>query len=325
MGGGGAPNPPGTLLFSSLVSSVTCLRSWQSDFGVTMGGTLLAAGTAPPVVTVTGTTAATTALRIEITLLGVAGVAQFRYFSDGGTTPIASGVVTAATVALTGALAGITVAFPVGPYATDNVYTGTVSNWADQQNLTNAAQATGSKQPLIIPGLNGHAGFAFDGVDDLLGEATLDLPPPGTTPTFIWGVFTQKAWKAAGGAFAAGPTLATIQIGGTGVTPQNKIYNGTAGPANAGAVLGSPVRFEALWNNATTDYLKLGATTATGTNTGNSNPAANFFIGGVTNLAANSGTFDFYALLIFNAKPSAGELAALSSAVTTFYGGLVGV
>lgn len=79
------------------------------------------AGTAPPVVSLTGTPNGYHNVRIEITTGGARGTAVFRWSADGGAT-WTSAVTTAATVVLTGT--GLTAAFATGTdYATDNVYT----------------------------------------------------------------------------------------------------------------------------------------------------------------------------------------------------------
>ena len=88
---------------------------------------ITAAGTTPPTVTISGTPSSLLAqsLRIEITTGGTRGTALFRWSLDGGTTWVASGVATAASVAL--GTSGITAAFATGTYATDNVYTATIT------------------------------------------------------------------------------------------------------------------------------------------------------------------------------------------------------
>ena len=65
----------------TLVSSVTCQRAWQFDFGLTLGGTPLASGTGPPpALTLTGSVSGNApALRVEIQTTGADGVATYRY------------------------------------------------------------------------------------------------------------------------------------------------------------------------------------------------------------------------------------------------------
>lgn len=79
------------------------------------------AGTAPPVVSLTGTPTGYWDLRIEITTGGARGTAVFKWSSNGGTT-YTTAVTTAATVSLTGT--GLTAVFATGTdYSTDNIYT----------------------------------------------------------------------------------------------------------------------------------------------------------------------------------------------------------
>jgi hypothetical protein len=90
--------------------------------------TLTATGTTPPTVTLTdaaaGNTLAIDSIRVEITTGGARGTAVFRYSYDGGANWAESGVLTAATYTLkqNGMSTGIVLNFPVGTYATDNVY-----------------------------------------------------------------------------------------------------------------------------------------------------------------------------------------------------------
>lgn len=115
---------------SDLVAAFTALRNDPRQVGSigVVGAPAPAAtavtsvGTAPPVVALTGTPTDYVDLRLEITTGGARGTAVFRYSFDGGATWAATGVLTAATVALTGS--GLTAAFATGTnYSTDNVYT----------------------------------------------------------------------------------------------------------------------------------------------------------------------------------------------------------
>jgi hypothetical protein len=125
---------------------------WHRDSGLTIVlGPVTAAGTTPPTVTVSGVSASNTArYRVEITTGGTLGVALFRWSSDGGATWTGTDVATAASVSLGGA--GVLVAFGVGTYDVDNVYTWApvVSQWDDQSgNGFNLAQATAAQRPAI--------------------------------------------------------------------------------------------------------------------------------------------------------------------------------
>ena len=170
-------------------ASIPNLYAWyRANTGVTLGGTPLATGTTPPVVTIAATDGAqptASALRIEITTGGARGTALFKWSVNDGTTFEATGVATAATVVLT--TANITVSFPVGTYATDNVYRSTVSQWNDRTpNGWNLVQAAAGNQPVRVPSdsaLNGRSILQMDGSDDVLATSSnLVL----TAHTMIW-------------------------------------------------------------------------------------------------------------------------------------------
>lgn len=127
------------------------LKAWfRGDLGITLGGTLLASGTTPPAVTITGTPTAQIGLHIEIDSVagGTArGQATYKWSTDNGSTYVATGVLTAAGPTALGAT-GVSVAFAVGPYNADNKWDCTVSAWADQSgNGVHVTNATAANQP----------------------------------------------------------------------------------------------------------------------------------------------------------------------------------
>lgn len=81
---------------------------------------LIAAGTSPPAVTLTGVGNDRYQFVIAITTGGALGTAVFEWSSNGGATYTTS-VATAATVTL--GSTGVTANFPSGTYSTNNVYT----------------------------------------------------------------------------------------------------------------------------------------------------------------------------------------------------------
>jgi hypothetical protein len=148
----------------------------RPDLGMTLGGTLLAAGTSPPVVTITGTLAQLIGLRVEIQTTGARGVATFRWSADNGTTWSESSVTTAATYLMPGT--GITLNFPTGTYTNNNVYEGTVTSFADTSGASNSlTQATATKQPTCSVSDSGHPGLKFDGSNDFLAGGTAYAQP----------------------------------------------------------------------------------------------------------------------------------------------------
>lgn len=114
---------------SNLVVQVTAggtlgaaLFQWSADGGQTwsLNPVLAATGTTPPAATVSGSSslASPADLQIQITGAGALGTAAFRWSLNAGAT-WSSGL-TAPSVPLPGT--GLTVSFPAGVYATDNVY-----------------------------------------------------------------------------------------------------------------------------------------------------------------------------------------------------------
>lgn len=132
---------------------------FNPDFNVTLGGTMRAAGTSPPVVTLTAGTGSLTyatgcpGLRVEIDSVagGTArGQATFRISYNSGDTWAHSGVTTAATYSIPdGPAAGNVVNFPTGTYGTTQSWEGTVASivTSDANGFTFAI-ATAAQQPV---------------------------------------------------------------------------------------------------------------------------------------------------------------------------------
>lgn len=117
------------------------------------------AGTTPPVVTIAGSAADYFDLRIEITTAGTLGTSRFRYSLDGGIT-YSQIRATAASHLMAGT--GITITFPAGTYAADNVYTATCApallNATDITALQTAVLASPRLWDLLL--LAGRGGTA---------------------------------------------------------------------------------------------------------------------------------------------------------------------
>jgi hypothetical protein len=201
----------------------------------------------------------------------------------------------------------------------------TVSAWADQSgNGNNFSQGTASKQPTFTTNvLNGRPSVLFDGTDDDMTASGVDLPAPGTTNTFFWFVFRQVTWVLNDSIWCTG-TATAMRIAQSTSTPNLSGANVTTGPNNAGASINSWVRGEHLYSNSTSDYLKLAATNATGTNLGNTNPASGLTLG--RNQGSTTwGNTEWVAFGIFAGNPTSGEKTALSNAATAYWGSGVGV
>lgn len=104
----------------------------------------------------------------------------------------------------------------------------TVAQWNDLgSGGFNLTQATAGFQPTFnaAGGPNGNPSVLFDGVDDFLINAALNLPAPGTTPTFYWVIVRQVTWNGPGfGTLNEANNGALAQYQG-GVSPELIQYN----------------------------------------------------------------------------------------------------
>ena len=157
-----------------------CILWLRADLGVTVvQGPVVATGTTPPTVTMTGTPASSTnTLEIDITLTGLRGTATFTWKLNGVVQQTLQ--LTAATFVL--GATGITANFSAGTYTNDNVYKSvvTVSAWADQSTAgNNVIQATAANQPAFVAnGINGQPTFQYNGTSQFLAAAAMTIAPP---------------------------------------------------------------------------------------------------------------------------------------------------
>jgi hypothetical protein len=159
---------------------------YETHSGIVLGGTLLASGAAPPVVTMTGALAQSLPLRVEIQTTGARGTATFRWSINSGTTWAESNVVTAATYLMPGT--GIALNFPAGTYTNNNVFEATIASWADQAGSATMSQATAANQPaLVVDAATRLLAARFDQVNDTLGTAAIDWGTR-TTATIVCAV-----------------------------------------------------------------------------------------------------------------------------------------
>jgi len=220
----------------------------RADKGIQYGPTLRTGGTTPPAWTISGTATRQVGLRGRIaSVAGGTGLGQATYdwSEDNGTTyiPANSGLVTAAGPTALGTT-GLSVSMAVGPYNINNTWDITVAQWNDQSGAgNNVAQVTASAQPLFI--LNGHNGrpaLRFDGTDDSLLKAGVDMFGSGA---YSW-VVAAKLNSA---------VALKILFGNAGTVGGGNYYYVTAAGAARG--VGHPGAFAATDGAPTTNWEKV--------------------------------------------------------------------
>jgi hypothetical protein len=261
----------------------------QTDLGLTYGGTLLATGSSPPIITLSGSLTTTPVpINIACTGSGSRGTWTGTYSFDGGLTTTA--FTSAAIVPLTGKGTGLTLNIATGVGINGgHTWKATCSALADQSvNGKHATQSTGSLQPIITVGLNGKPGLLFDGVDDYMTS---------TVGSLISGPYLEIVVAKYKSSITNANALLGSDAGYAGTIYQNTgstcvQYAGTA--ANSQAFTTTLSRFAARFGNSIFDFLHIGATLVSGVNAGSST-VGNRLIGasgnGVVGLYANAEIF----------------------------------
>lgn len=312
-----------TINFASYFTGV--LQSVQTDLGLTYGTTMLAAGTTPPVITLSGTLAAAyVPILIQCTLSGALGTWQGRVSYDGGST-FPQTFTSASTVALTGAGAGLTINIAAGAAVstgTQDTWTATCAGLNDQSGSgVNYSQATAIYQPILTVGLSGFPGIAFDGSNDVM-VSSLSLPAPGTTPTWIGMVFRQITWIS-NGCIISDPSGNSCLIYNNPATLYSRAFNGAQGGA-VSQTINTWECTEAGFTYSASDYLRRGSSASSvGTIFGNNASTSRNF--GAQVAGGNPTNIEFLHLIYLNNIPTAPQIAAWRSAVTAKYGGSVSV
>ncbi len=300
--------------FASLFSGV--VQSIQGDLGNTLGSTLLHSAGTGPAITITGSlTGSVVGFIITVPATGGAlGVWQgLVTYTDGTTQAFTS----AATVALTGKGAGVTLNIAAGTASTSDVWKLTSAGLADQSGAgVDTTQATLANQPLITAGLNGHCGVTFDGSNDLL---TYSLLLSGSAAFYgvarlfsVGGGITSICTDSNG---ASNPGNSVIGISG-------KLYayaNGAATQTGVTPSSGTYYRIYAEFSGASSKFW-VGSNKQTYTLPGGSVVSRAF---GAAPGATNALNFELLSWTTMTTMPSAGQLATADAAVTTFYGASV--
>lgn len=289
---------------------------YRSDQGMTVGGTPLAAGTAPPAVTYTGTLTGVPGLFVQIDGAGTGAAATFKWGLNGSAGPfIQTGQACAAAVVLTGLAAAVTVNFPNAAYLTDNTYSARLARWADLSGGGHdLIQATVGLQPLIIMNaVNGYPSVRFDtsgGNTMATGAFTLN------NPMAAWMVAKSITYGTAGvkDIWLDGNTLASMVIGSVLL-------------AGYSISSGSAITLAAAVANAAYAYIgnifgASGAIRVNGTqlqtgNTGASNPGG-ITLGGLANGTRGS-NFEVAELPVYSSTQGAADIARLESYLKARY------
>lgn len=208
------------------------------------------------------------------------------------------------------------------------VTTGATFTWADQSgNNKHYTQATAAKQPTLTTGLNGNPGVLFmqnfiTPANSQLVTSTLNLPAPGTTPTWmgiVWRNITPSAngrpWSDTSTGLAQTAYMASNDAKLT-------VYNGSAGPLDtAPPALNAWECSEFYFSNSTADYCKRGSNAAvTGVNAGNS-VGTGRSLGG-EDATANYSTIEVLHVIYVNSK-QVSAIANWRAAVAAKFGGSV--
>lgn len=163
-----------------------------------------------------------------------------------------------------------------------------VSAWADQYGLHSATQGTGANQPaLTASAIDGHPAVTFDGSNDSLVFATLDLPATSASAAiWFWVVFRWLTWHS-GGANAN-----QVLWGAQGSAGSSTLHlyaslqstPGVFGFRNPSATLASNTLAQNVWArlcanyiNSSAAYIRLGGTSTASAGVGAGNPSSGVF------------------------------------------------
>lgn len=287
----------------------------DSMLGITLGGTMRAAGTTPPVVTLTGTLTQATAILLDMPVGGARGTAEFRWSFDNGATWSAQ-TLTAATVAI--GATGVTANFPVGTYNTDNTYRTTVATWADQgPGSNNVIQATAGTQPMYVYDSTFGANVVdFSTASTRLAKTTGGLA--GDAAHSMWGRIKLTTTSGTNqGFFAVGTSQTTLLVSHVATTTTSVINYGTH---NAYTPTGSTLVNGTIYNVGKThvtgggaDQGYLNGATDGSTVSRTYNFSAGFTIGARVNSSATSAPAQHRRVLMYSTVPSAGEITNINT------------
>jgi len=197
-----------------------------------------------------------------------------------------------------------------------------VALWPDASGNGFDLSGAGAAQPLWSAdgGPNGQPSVLFDGIDDFLTNAALNLPAPGTTPTFFWVVMRQIAWTLDDVIIESSGGLSFYQ---SAVSPEVRQFNGAEVNASNGMPLDTYKRIEVYFSNSVADYIKAGSVTVTGANAGNIDANPGIWMGSSFTEASGFANIEVCECWIFNALPNASQIAQLNAYAALRYGATV--
>ncbi len=172
--------------------------------------------------------------------------------------------------------------------------------------------------------LNGRPSVTFDGSNDFLGNATMDIPAPGTTPSWIFSVWRLNTWAVGKNIYAGGSTTC-MRLLCNGSTPQMQKTNVTASGLIS-PTLANWQCAEDYYSNSAADYLRIGALATTPAGSGNTDPAAGGFrIGSSNGAGAGAPAMDMVFIGRLPRLPTGTEITNLRAWVTSMWGASVQV
>jgi hypothetical protein len=302
--GGGAEFTP--------ITRGAALKLWlRADLGITtVMAAVVATGTAPPAVTLTGTNIDLRPIEIDISTIGTLGIATFQWKLGGVVQQ--TGQVTAATFVL--GTTGLTANFPAGAYANDNVYVSNVlvSAWADQSgNGNNVSQGTAVKQPLYVVQdalVGGQSSLNFTLTQVLNGAGVTVVSQPNTT-YFVASV---------AGALGQDPIDGAAPRQFIRYSPAWGMFAG-AGPISGADTGNGLVALCGVFNSASSSLYKNNSVTAVVTGDASTNGWGTIHIGSGTDF--NPGPASLPEVVCVSGADSAGQRAQMFAYFAQRYGG----
>lgn len=196
-----------------------------------------------------------------------------------------------------------------------------VSAWASQigGSTLSMAQATTGKQPAYSANnatVWGRSTVTADGTDDTVASGWT-FPAPLTTPSWIRTV-SNRVTDITNGTLFGGASNAVCRClrGSATEVRNNDLTNGPLVTMN----VNTWYRTEHSFVNSTADYLKVGANSNTGTDTGNGT-SSSFRLFGVGATPTSPGNYAVQKFLVCKITPSALQRALLDGIDSSFYNG----